>query len=130
MAKIRGIHDNSLFKQAKILKVLHILHWDRVEELMTARIARQRFLWGTVNLAEDGMVAVVESGMDCDCVRYRNVVRIIPAEEADAYIRKSIEWADGPIHHYIERPSVALKLEYDSRDLAMEGFENGNSYSL
>lgn len=80
--------------------------------------------------AENGKVAVVESGMDCDGVQYWGRAAVIPAsvmayEKLD---REIGEWADGPYCLGFARPSE--KVEYGNRDLGMEAFENGHPWVL
>ena len=70
-------------------------------------------------LAEHNRIAVVESGRDCDGVRYSNRVHIVRAcvadvQELENYIA---EWADGPYTLRLERPSAARRLEYTSLSL-------------
>lgn len=82
--------------------------------------------------AEDGVIAMVWSGMDCDCVRYSGDVRLVPANwrEIDAAANDKYEWADGPCDFYLERPSVAKQLEYASKDLVLEAFEDGHPHVI
>ncbi len=83
--------------------------------------------------AEDGMVCYIESGRDCDCVEYDGKVHgPVPAtaqayEELDTLIG---EWADGPYHLALCRPSEVKKVKYESRDLVMEAHEDGHPHSI
>lgn len=83
-------------------------------------------------LAEDGKLAVVWSGRDCDCVAYSGSVSIVDANwrAVVAHIDQAYEWADGPCYYGFERPSVAEDIEHESRDLALEAFEDGHPYSI
>ena len=83
-------------------------------------------------LAEHGRVAVVESGRDCDGVQYSGRVRIIRARLKDFLELEDgiAEWADGPFRLQLERPSIARRIEAQSRDLALEAFENGHQHLL
>jgi len=81
-------------------------------------------------LTENGEIAVVVSGRDCDGVEYHNRVSIVPVEEADACEAGEEEWADGPIYFERMRPSEAKTLEYSSRDLVAEAHENGHSHVI
>lgn len=83
-------------------------------------------------LTEHNRVAVMESGRDCDGVRYFNRVHIVRACVADVLELEDhiAEWADGPFTLRLERPSVARRLEYTSRDLAAEAFENGHAHLI
>jgi hypothetical protein len=80
--------------------------------------------------AEDGVVAVIESGRDCDGVQYWGRTHTIPATLTH-YQRLCDtigDWADGPYWLEVERPSV--KVQYGSRDLTMEAFEDGHPHVL
>lgn len=79
-------------------------------------------------LEENGQVAVVTSGMDCDCCRWDDVVEILPAVpiEVERWADEYYERAEGPQSHYLERPSKAKKLRAGHRDLALEAFEEGH----
>jgi hypothetical protein len=83
-------------------------------------------------LAEHGRVAVVESGRDCDGVQYSGRVRIIRARLKDFLELENgiAEWADGPFRLQLERPSIARRIEVESRDLTLEAFENGHQHLL
>lgn len=82
--------------------------------------------------AEDGKVAYIESGRDCDCVEYDGHVRIVDATLAayKALDEEIGEWADGPYHLRLCRVSETLDVRQESRDLAMEAYENGNRHSV
>lgn len=95
--------------------------WLAEREAIASRIAE---------LAENGKVAIVESGMDCDGVQYSGRAAVIPASVMayELFDRKTGEWADGPYSLGFARPSE--KVEYSSRDLGMEAFENGHPWVL
>lgn len=118
------------FADAHALVVANHFHAGRLEEATRARKRRQAFLYDLATLAENGEIAVVESGMDCDCVQYDNKVRIMAADKAtvEAYCNKQLDYADGPMHFRLEMPSVAKSLEHTSRDLAMEAHEDGHDH--
>lgn len=78
-------------------------------------------------LAVNGQIQVVESGMDCDCTSY-TYARLIPAT-LQHYMRfrdDCYEHAEGPCNVMIESPDV--KVATESRDLALEAFENGHPH--
>lgn len=83
-------------------------------------------------LAEDGKVAVIESGRDCDCVEYDGRVHIIEAtvEAFDALHDSISEWADGPFRLQLSKVSEATGVKYQSRDLVMEARENGHPHYI
>lgn len=123
-------------ERIRILRVLHQFYIDgrlcadpdRKEEL-TDRIATKRRI---AACAEGGKVAIVESGRDCDGVQYSGKVSIIPAtyEAFCAAWDDIADWADGPFHLSVERPSIARRMRYESRDLVAEAFENGHPHVL
>lgn len=82
--------------------------------------------------AEGGKVAMVWSGRDCDGVAYSGSVYVVPAllvavlREAD----DQFSWADGPCNYCLMKPSDAAEIEYSSRDLAMEAYEDGHAHCL
>ena len=115
------------------LLIAHIAFRERLAVANEATQRRRAFIARIRNLAENGKVALVEGGMDCDGVRYSGKVRLVDATvaEVDAHIEHACNWADGPIHFSIEAPSVAeAEIEYESRDLGMEAFEDGHSHCL
>jgi hypothetical protein len=83
-------------------------------------------------LAENGRIAVVENGMDCDCVRYTGWVTILPATTmaVEAWARREQSNAEWPWGFYLERPSEAAEIKRQSRDLALEAFEDGRPHLI
>ena len=126
-----------LLKQVKWsdAKKLHILNkvvsW-RVYERHEATERRRKFIDDIHNLAEDGMIAVVQGGRDCDGEQWEGLVSLVPAtkQAVEGHIQHNFEWADGPLWHHLERPSVAKGIPYSSRDLALEAFEDGHPHVL
>lgn len=82
------------------------------------------------SVAENGKVAVVESGMDCDCVQYSDRVTVMTADvrTVEGHITERLDWADGPINFRLMKPSEARGLVAGSRDLAAEAHENGHRH--
>lgn len=81
---------------------------------------------------ENGWIAVVESGRDCDGVKYSGRVHDCEANP-QAYHKLCsdiLSWADGPCGFYITHPSAAAEISYESRDLGAEAFENGHPHAL
>ncbi|MDR3502945.1 MAG: hypothetical protein P4L79_10205 [Legionella sp.] len=81
---------------------------------------------------ENGKVAILTSGMDCDGVRYSGQKSFVDAylTVVEQEIDEANKWADGPIHMSIVKPSEARKVAYESRDLGMEAFEDGHPHVL
>lgn len=82
-------------------------------------------------LAEDGQIAIVWSGMDCDCSTYRRV-HTVPATVKDVVkdIEHTYYWADGPCSWVLERLSKAYDDGFQSRDLILEAFEDGHPHCV
>ena len=76
------------------------------------------------------MVALVENGMDCDCVSYTGLVRMVPANAIalERAMGRAYESAEGAIQLHVMRPSEAAEIEYRSRDYAAEAYENGHAH--
>jgi hypothetical protein len=119
-------------EERQILWVLnHIEEVGRALDTATDRRMRRQALIRTIaECAEDGKVAVIESGMDCDGSEYRGFRRLIDAnvKAFDALHSRIAKSADGWFTLTVERPSTDV--EYSSRDLALEAFEDGHPYSL
>lgn len=101
--------------------------WATIEGLQRAILEAS-----IMELAENGLIAVIESGRDCDGVEYEGSVYVIEAS-VDAYEALDDDigkWADGPYRLQIARPSDAESVEYTSRDLVMEAHEDGHRHSI
>ena len=102
------------------------------EELDEAITARGALADRIRRCAQNGMIAMVESGRDCDGVQYSGKVKLVPATMA-AYVEeynRTAEWADGPFCFTVMSPSEALRVQYTSRDLVMEAFEDGHPHVI
>jgi len=133
---INIIRQRSEVERIRLLRPLHELFLrgqlcsdSARKEALTERFATKRRI---AACAEDGKVAIVESGRDCDGVEYSGKVSIIPStlEAYCAACDQIAEGADGPFWLDVERPSIARTLRYESRDLVAEAFENGHPHVL
>lgn len=93
---------------------------------------RARFKAAMLKVAEGGVVAVVEHGMDCDGVAYDGLVREV---QALVMVVEALEWkiakaADGTFGLRLMKPSEARLVQYESRDLTLEAFEEGHPHLL
>lgn len=113
----------------RILKILDIMYDGQWTKAAKDRIAYNKRI---KDCTENGYVALVFSGMDCDCTSYDNEVHLIEAniKVIDEYLDDRHSWLDGPESSYIEKPSVAKELNRSSRDLALEAFENGHPHFI
>jgi len=100
------------------------------------RVRENRIIRSAV--AADQPVAAVWCGRDCDGVQYRNSIHWIenPGNFAefrkliDHHIDHTFEWADGPAAYSIVDEAEAAKLEYHSRDLVTEAYEDGHPHVI
>lgn len=101
---------------------LHDLH-DRVQQ----RVATNRQV---THLSENGYVAVVVGGLDCDMCAYEGHVHTFPSQITEFW--KCIDLlyyqAEGPIHWHVMRVSESVSVKSTLRDLALEAFENGHPH--
>jgi hypothetical protein len=126
-----GCNGVSETQRLKYLNVVYEKDYD-LNEARDHRHKVLRDMRAVLRLAEEGRVAIVFSGMDCDGVQYGGDVRYCPATIASAreLIERQCASADGPIYWSVERPSVAVKISYRSRDRILEAFENGHAHSI
>lgn len=80
---------------------------------------------------EDGKIAVVRSGMDCDCTEYLDQHHIAaPSLMAWQKMEEEHEqWLDGPCSTWIGKPSDYPE-GHASCDLVAEAHENGHPHSV
>ena len=84
------------------------------------------------NNSEYGFTVIVEEGMDCDGVQYRNIgepIKCVPIA-IDKEIDRIHHWADGSVSVNCVKPSKAKKMKNVSIDRGMEAFENGHAHTI
>ena len=83
-------------------------------------------------LAEHGMICVLESGRDCDGVEYGGITYTISATVThyEGLQRDIGMAADGPFRLRIIRCSEEGQHKYWSRDRGAEAFENGHAHVI
>ena len=125
-----ALRTNPAADDSYILWILNKVSAADVLDLHDVTQGRIRVNRRVEECTENGVVAVIEGGMDCDCSAYEGHVHTFPAKLSEFWDRidKMYYDAEGPIHWYVERPSVALNVESSSRDLALEAFENGHQH--
>lgn len=108
---------------------------DRVRQLAGVHFTiNERDSWRRAFEArqEAGHIAVVRSGMDCDCTQYKRVSIIDAPVSVVAWLRDEWEhrnWLDGPESVWLEPPSNWPDgNHYVSRDRALEAFEEGHPH--
>ena len=82
--------------------------------------------------SEDGRIAIVTAGMDCDGSAWANRVSLVDAvpRKVEHYLERYYAEAEGPQSHELARPSQVADLHAVHRDLAMEAYEDGHPHSL
>lgn len=98
-----------------------------------ARINKRAALKAHIDkCAVGGMIGIVESGRDCDCVEYVRPCEPIPATvyHFNKLEQEKAQWADGPFRLEIMTPAEAQGVESESRDLALEAFEDGHPHHI
>jgi hypothetical protein len=119
-------------REGRILFCLDKIHRETLEKHHEETQKRLTFLRQLVEFAEDGKIALVRSGRDCDGVEYSGDVSILDANKqcVESRVESDLDYADGPMYFRLEKPSVAKKLQYQSRDRVMEAFEDGHPWSI
>ena len=94
-----------------------------VRQNMAAHIAKH---------SENGQVAMVYGGMDCDGARWDNRIERVPATvmHVERWANNYMDNAEGPQWWHIESPSEVHDLKPSMRDIALEAFENGHPFHL
>lgn len=102
---------------------------NRADDYLAKRVELQKLISAK---SERGQVVILESGMDCDCVAFSN--RKYKVDALPVAVRALMDRiygdAEGPCHLSIVSPSTAKSLDYASRDLALEAYENGHPGSV
>ena len=101
-----------------------------VKEMATDPLeSKERFAKVVRESAENGEVAVVTQGMDCDCSQYvySFTMEAVPTI-VRRYMNSAYDGADGPMGCSVCKPSE--RPESYSRDLAMEAYENGHPHYI
>lgn len=121
-----------LYAGAKMLQLLHKIHWPAIERIRARRVLVLRLIDAIDAFAEGGKVCAIESGRDCDGVQYDGRVHTIDASiKAWRELEDRIgQWADGPFRLSVAAPSTAALVRYSSRDLVMEAFEDGHPHVI
>jgi hypothetical protein len=73
-------------------------------------------------LAENGQLAILSGGRDCDGYEVRGEVTVLPAAVVayERWLGRFCDGAEGPIWHNLDRPSVAVDVERTTRDVYAE----------
>lgn len=117
---------------ARILRPLHHVHWDKMMHYHELACHRRTWLRWVQTKAEDGKIAIVQCGRDCDGVEYDDDVTLVDAniKAVDEHIAHQQAHADGPCYFTLMKPSAAAKISRTSRDLVLEAFENGRQHCI
>lgn len=118
----------AMVPEGKRLRMLHLIHRERLEELTIARIRRLNWLKQVQACTEYGRIRLIVWSRDCDCVEgYSSAV--LNTKDLDQRIASWLDGAEGPMHFSLARPSQKLNLPR-SRDRIAEAFENGHPWSV
>lgn len=104
----------------------------RITKNTVDRLATRQALKATIDSkAEGGMVAVIESGIDCDGVTGGSVWSVAASAMAvEMVYQRIINSAEGMTTIEIVSPSEAAGIEFQTRDLALEAFEEGRQHCI
>lgn len=127
----RAVRESG-YPATKILHLLNVIARDRVYEAHEATQRRLALHRQIAECSENGKIALVRGGRDCDGVQYSGYVSLVDADWRKVLERidHDLDWADGPMSHSIEKPSVAAGIEYQSQDLVAEAYENGHPHCI
>lgn len=82
-------------------------------------------------IEEGGKIGIIRSGMDCDCVQYRDEYVVDRPRNLFAWLRDEHEhenWLDGPETTYFCRPSECRDGYHNSVDRVLEAYEDGHRH--
>jgi len=93
-------------------------------------VGRVKLAAPLAELQEEGQIAVVHGGIDCDGGRWDNRVAVIPATVAAivCWSDRFAAQAEGDQWQTLAKPSLVRELTGDSRDLGREAFEDGHAH--
>ena len=113
-------------------KFLHKLGRKVVENQSTgdALKRRQELSELIASKEQQGLVAIVYGGRDCDMVQWDNRVAVVPATVTfiERWVDIYMEAAEGPQWWSIDSLSEVRDLEPSRRDLALEAHEDGHPH--
>lgn len=104
-----------------------LLNWiGRNPDWLNERLSLSRRI---AALSSDGLIGISYWGMDCDCSSFSRATTV------KANVMAVIKWsndfesgAEGPQSWCLITPEEAADTPYESRDLALEAFENGHPH--
>lgn len=127
-----------MMKQPEFRSLLHSLKGTASERLGRAcsvdfAINRRAEYQEAINhYQEDGVVAFILEGMDCDCTQYKRVSHMKVPKSIFVFLieeEKRVEWLDGPESSYFGKPSQYPKMHLQS-DRALAAYEDGHMHSV
>ena len=80
----------------------------------------------------NGHVGVVRAGRDCDCVEfhYEHIRPVRPLMAEYQWMEQEYAEAEGPLSIAFRHPDAVDDGRFDSRDLALEAFEDGHAHVI
>ena len=105
-----------------------IVHkWRDIDPNIDRLTIRHRLKQTIDRYAVDGMIAINYDQMDCDCSQWFSSV-VVPAHAmiVERHVDQTYYHAEGPVRWWLSSPET--KVEYSSRDLALEAYEDEHSH--
>lgn len=128
-----GWSDGGFFREQAAMEAWKLKVLNSFDDGLHERINRRAALLACIQAnTVDGMVGIVESGRDCDCVDYVHPREAIPASiyAYNKLERETAQWADGPFSLSIVRPEEAEATPHESHDRVLEAFEDGHPHHV
>ena len=118
--------NNGYFKFVKIVHKLKTRDKNDLLEIKNREILKIK------KYAENGRVLIVYGGRDCDGSQSDGYTELLDAGyySTQKFIDNLYEGADGPIWYEYAKPSDAENITVETRDLALEAYENGHNHII
>lgn len=126
-------HEGGFFRTQYAEDVWKLKVLNSFDDGLHKRINQRAALLKTIQAnTVNGMIGIVESGRDCDCVDYVHPCEAIPATiyAYNKLEREKGQWADGPFQLQITTPKEADATPWESHDRVLEAFEDGHPHHV
>jgi len=120
-------------KRKRLFKKICRNHQADAPHRIHRTLKRRWRVWALIKEFEhEGKIYHVESGRDCDGVQYSGHIHSCAAHPwaYEALLDRISDSADGPFHLDMIKYEDLHEVEYTSRDLTLEAFENGHPHYL
>lgn len=137
---LRGLVARGELDEVQAFRMHYMMHRIRTQygqsplpQHMADRLAelrgRARLRAAIAEHAVDGRVALAVTQMDCDCAQWSSTVTLLASVDAiNAYLERLYDDAEGPVTWSFISPEEQAEFVPQSRDLALEAFENGHPH--